>query len=238
IIENKEGGGGTAGQQEAANADNDGYTLLLGTNSLITNPMFSNVDYDIDDFTPIAQTVSDIFYLFIHESAEYDDIDSFIEYAKDNPSELTIATSCAETIGHLGAENFIEEAGIDVDLVPYDGGGEVSSSVAGNHDSAGVLSFSEADAQVQDGKVKPILTFNEEASEEYPDVPTSYEKNYEVTIDSWRGFFAPKDTNSEVIEKLEEAFKKANEEEEYKDSMENQGLNINYNDEEGLQKVI
>jgi tripartite-type tricarboxylate transporter receptor subunit TctC len=58
IVENRPGAGGMLSASAVARARNDGYTLLLTTNSThsAANGLFKNVPYDpIKDFTPVAR---------------------------------------------------------------------------------------------------------------------------------------------------------------------------------------
>ncbi|QBP42715.1 tripartite tricarboxylate transporter substrate binding protein [Paenisporosarcina antarctica] len=236
VTENRDGAGGTLGQEMVATAEPDGYTLGLITTSIVTNPIFNNVSYTHEDFIPIAQLVSDVGYLYIPGDAPYDDIESLIEYASNNG--VTIAVSGAQTSDNFAAREFAEAAGIQSTPIPYEGGSRAVASAAGGHDDATISSFSEAEGQVQSGNLKPILVFSEERSEQYPDVPTSYEKGIEVTEESWRGIGAPSGTDPEIIKYLQEAFKKGFDDEKYQEKMKNQGMDTMYRNTEEFQKVI
>ena len=238
VIENREGGGGTIGQQYVSTADPDGYTLLLATTSVVTSPIFNETAFTHEDFDPILQVVSDVSYLYINADAPYDDFESFIEYAKENPGEVTFATSGAQASDTIAAKELIEEAGIDATVIPYDGAAPGIASVAGGHDSAAMSSFGESEGQVQAGNIKPILVFSENKSTKYPDIPTSYEKGYEISDESWRGIVAPKGTDPEIIKYLQDAFKAGFDNPEFKEKMDNQGMDPIYKDSQGFKESI
>ncbi|GGC89026.1 C4-dicarboxylate ABC transporter substrate-binding protein [Thalassobacillus devorans] len=239
VVENREGGGGTAGQQAVASAEPDGYTLLLATNSVITNPIFSKTGYTHEDFVPIGQVVSDASYLYIPEGAPYDDYESFVSYAKENPGEVTIGTSGAQASDTFAAKDLIEAEGLDAQTVPYDGAARAVSSAAGGHDDAAMSSFSEAEGQVQEGNLKPVLVFSEESSDEYPDIPTTADIGYEgITDESWRGLVAPKDTDEEISNYLTDALEKAFNEEDFQEAMENQGMVTRFRNGEELKELM
>lgn len=239
VVENREGGSGTAGQQAVASAEPDGYTLLLATNSVITNPLFSKTGYTHESFDPIGQVVSDVSYLYISEEAPYDDYESFVKYAKENPGEVTIATSGAQASDNYAAEDLIEAEGLDASAVPYDGAARAVSSAAGGHDSAAMSSFSEAEGQVQEGNLKPVLVFSEDSSEQYPDIPTTADIGYkDITDESWRGLVAPKGTNEKIITYLTDTLEKAFNEENFQESMENQGMVTRFRNGEELKELM
>lgn len=239
VVENQEGGSGTAGQQAVASAEPNGYTLLLATNSVITNPLFSETNYTHESFAPIGQVVSDASLLYFPEDAPYDDYESFVEYAEDNPGEVTIATSGSQASDNFAAEDLIEEAGIEATTVPYDGAARAVSSAAGGHDSAAMSSFSEAEGQVQEGNLEPALVFSEDGSEEYPDLPTTADVGLEgITDESWRGLVAPEDTDPEIVEYLTGALEETYNEEEFQESMKNQGMTPRFRNQEELKELM
>ncbi|SFP31472.1 Tripartite-type tricarboxylate transporter, receptor component TctC [Salibacterium halotolerans] len=239
VVENQEGGSGTAGQQAVASAEPDGYTLLLATNSVITNPIFSETSYTHESYEPIGQVVSDVSYLYVPQDAPYDDYESFITYAENNPGEVTIATSGAQASDNFAAEDLIEEEGIDANTVPYDGAARAVSSAAGGHDAAAMSSFSEAEGQVQEGNLKPILVFSSDSSQDYPDLPTTADLGYEgITDESWRGLVAPEGTDSEIINFLTNNLEKAFNEEDFQQSMENQGMTTRFRNGEELTELM
>ncbi|UOQ91902.1 tripartite tricarboxylate transporter substrate binding protein [Halobacillus shinanisalinarum] len=239
VVENREGGGGTAGQQAVASAEPNGYTLLLATNSVITNPIFSKTGYTHEDFAPIGQVVSDASYLYIPEDAPYDDYESFVSYAKENPGEVTIGTSGAQASDTFAAKDLIEAEGLDAQTVPYDGAARAVSSAAGGHDDAAMSSFSETEGQVQEGNLKPVLIFSEDSSEEYPDIPTTADIGYEeITDESWRGLVAPEGTDEEILNYLTDALEKAFNEEDFQKAMENQGMVTRFRNGEELTELM
>lgn len=239
VVENREGGSGTAGQQAVASAEPNGYTLLLATNSVITNPMFSKTGYTHENFAPIGQVVSDVSYLYVSEDAPYDDYESFVNYAKENPGEVTIATSGAQASDNYAAGDLIEAEGLDAQTVPYDGAARAVSSAAGGHDSAAMSSFSEAEGQVQEGNLKPVLVFSENSSEQYPELPTTADIGYEdITDESWRGLVAPEGTNEEVISSLTDFLEQAFNEEDFQQAMENQGMVTRFRNGDELKELM
>jgi len=237
VIENRDGAGGTIGQNMVATAEPDGYTLGLITTSIVTNPIFNEVSYTHEDFEPILQLVSDVGYLYVPGDAPYDDFESFVEYAKENPG-VTIAVSGAQTSDNFAARELFAALGIEGSAIPYEGGARAVASTAGGHDDATISSFSEAEGQVQSGNLKPILVLSENKSKQYPDVPTSFEKGIEVSEESWRGIAVPKGTDPEIIKFLEDAFKNAFDKEEYQKTMANQGMDTLFRGNAEFKEVI
>ncbi|MDN4605873.1 tripartite tricarboxylate transporter substrate binding protein [Sporosarcina highlanderae] len=238
VIENRDGGGGSIGQTAGANAKPDGYTLTLITSSIVSNPIFNNVSYTHEDFVPIIMTVNDPFFLVVGKDAPYDDAESFLKYAKENPGKISVGVSGAQTVPAFTSKELAEVAGIDITTVPFDGEALAVAAVAGGHIDALIGNYSGFESQLKSGAMKAILLFDSEKSDLIPDVPTASEHGLDVVSGSWRGFAAPKGTDPEIIEFLQEKFKEIIEQEEYQEQMTNSGINITYKNAEEFKAII
>ncbi|WP_040982099.1 tripartite tricarboxylate transporter substrate binding protein [Oceanobacillus jeddahense] len=239
IVENQEGGSGSVGQSAGASADPDGYTLTLVTASIVSNPLFNDLPYTHESFEPVILINDDPQYLVINTDAPFDDMESFIAYAEENPGEVTIGVSGAQTTNAFASRELADELGLDIVTLPHDGTADSIVALQGNHIDAVVASYNEFQGQMQSGELTPILNFaGEERNPRTSDVPTALELGYDVDYSSWRGVAAPEGTDPEIIEYLHDSFKEAMETEEFKDSMENLGLDIDYASPEEFQKII
>lgn len=238
VIENRDGGGGSIGQTAGATAKPDGYTLTLITSSIVSNPIFNNVSYTHEDFVPIIMTVNDPFFLVVGKDAPYDDAESFLNYAKENPGKISVGVSGAQTVPAFTSKELAEVAGIDITTVPFDGEALAVAAVAGGHIDALIGNYSGFESQLKSGAMKAILLFDSEKSDLLPEVPTASERGLDIVSGSWRGFAAPKGTDPEIIEFLQEKFKEIIEQEEYQEQMTNSGINITYKNAEEFKAII
>lgn len=238
VIENRDGGGGSIGQTAGVTAKPDGYTLTLVTSSIVSNPIFNNVSYTHEDFVPIIMTVNDPFFLVVGKDAPYDDAESFLKYAKENPGEINVGVSGAQTVPAFTSKELAEVANIEITTVPFDGEALAVAAVAGGHIDALIGNYSGFESQLKSGAMKAILLFDTERSDLISDVPTASEHGLDVVSGSWRGFAAPKGTDPEVIEFLQDKFKEIIEQEEYQEQMTNSGINITYKNAEEFKAII
>lgn len=239
IVENLTGGSGSVGQTEGAQADPDGYTLTLVTASIVSNPLFNDLPYTHESFEPIILVNNDPQYLVINTDAPFDDIDSFIEYAKENPGEVKIGVSGTNTTNAFASQDLANELDLDIVVVPHDGTADSIVALQGNHIDAVVASYTEFQSQMQSGELKPILNFGgKDRNDNTPDVPTALELDINVDYSSWRGIAAPAGTDPEIIEYLHDSFKEAIETEEFQKTMENLGLDVDYLHYEDFQTLI
>ncbi len=238
VIENRDGGGGTIGQTAGASAKPDGYTLTLITASIVSNPIFNQVSYTHESFEPVIMTVNDPFYLVVSKDAPFDDAESFLEYAKENPGQISIGVSGSQTVPAFTAKEFEEKTGVELTTVPFDGEALAVAAAAGGHIQALIGNFSGIESQVKSGALKPILLFDVERSELAPDVPTAQEEGIDIISGSWRGIAVPAGTDPEIIEYLHQAFKQTTEKQEYQDQMTNSGIGITYRSPEEFKAII
>ncbi|OIJ13842.1 hypothetical protein BKP35_08685 [Anaerobacillus arseniciselenatis] len=238
VVENRDGGSGTIGQTAGANADPDGYTLTLITSSIVSNPLFNNVTYTHESFEPIIMTVNDPFYLVVNPDAPFDDIESFMKYAKENPGQITLGSSGTDTVPAFTLRELALEEDIDITMIPHDGEAYAVAAAAGGHIDGLVGNFSGFESQFNSGQLKPILIFDNERSELAPDVPTSEEAGIDIISGSWRGIAAPAGTDPEVVAYLHEKFKETTENEEYQNQMKNAGIDMSYRGPEDFKEII
>lgn len=239
IVENLTGGSGSIGQAAGANAKPDGYKLTLVTASIVSNPLFNDLPYSHESFEPVILINNDPQYLIVNTKSSYDNIDSFIEYAKENPGKVKIGVSGAQTTNAFASKDLSKSLDLDIVTVPHEGTADAVVALQGGHIDAVVASYTEFQGQLKSGELMPILNFaGEERSHHLPDTPTALELNIDVDYSSWRGIAAPKGTSPEVIQTLHDAFKEAIESEQFKDAMANLGFDIDYLNPEDFQQLI
>ncbi|MCF6410742.1 tripartite tricarboxylate transporter substrate binding protein [Pseudalkalibacillus salsuginis] len=212
-VVNQEGGAGVIAAQNAFNAPADGYTLVGDAAFPITTAAGTN-KHGLDDFVPIARFQSDTYGLWVNP-AKFDSIDDFIQAAKDNPGKITVGGTGSMGMDEITVFQLGQVAGVELSFVPMEGSGEMHSGVIGGHLDAMVDEFGPTKALYEDGSIKPLVVFAEERLEQFPDLPTTVEKGWDITDGNERGFYIKKGTDPEIIKILEGAMKKAYDSEEY-----------------------
>jgi tripartite-type tricarboxylate transporter receptor subunit TctC len=222
-VVNQEGGAGVIAAQNAFNAPADGYTLVGDAAFPITTAAGTN-KHGLDDFVPIARFQSDTYALWV-DPAKYDSIEDFVEAAKANPGKITVGGT-----GSMGMDEItvfqLGQAGLELSFVPMAGAGEMHASVIGGHLDAMVDEFGPTKALYEDDSIKPLVVFAENRLEQFPDLPTTVEKGWDLTDGNERGFYVKQGTDPEIIKILEDAMKKAYDSEEYKKHEEENYLHL------------
>lgn len=236
-VVNKEGGSGSVGMTEGANAKADGYTVTMVVAEISMVDHMGVSPLKPDDMKAVAMINQDSAALTVPADAPYDTLEEFIDYAKDNPGDLKVGNAGTGSIWHIAAEDLSNKADIDLTHVPFEGAAPAVTALVGGHVDAVTVSPAEVKSQFDAGKVKVLGIMSENRSEIVPDVPTFEEEGLDTaTVATWRGITVPKDTPDEIVSILEKAFIDAAEEDEFKKIMENNGLGLEVKGAEEFKK--
>lgn len=204
VIINNGSAGGMVGMEEISAAEPDGYTIGVFSNTDVANFVYGSDDceFTLEDFTYIAGLNSTGDILLLKKDSPFEDLDSLIAYAKENPGKLTIALP--STIQNLSLSLLNEALGIETTGVVYDGGNSAFADIVGGHVDAGILSAKFiSQAQEQDMTVLGLML--DERLGTYPDTPTFSEQGYEIANPAVRMLVGPKGLPQEIVKKIQDA---------------------------------
>jgi tripartite-type tricarboxylate transporter receptor subunit TctC len=208
VIENRPGAGSNIGAAIVARAAPDGYTLMIGTDALMTSNvhLYKDMSFDpVKDFAPVAMAGANIICLAVHESVPVKTMAELIAYAKANPGKLKYGTPGAASPHHLSGELLALKAGIDIVHVPYRGGGPAANDLIGGHIPMAFLSLSSAVPQLSSGKIRIVALVDKGRYAAMPEVPTIGETIAGFEMSSWLGVFAPAATPAPLLAKIGDA---------------------------------
>ena len=205
VIDNRGGAGGTIGVQAVVQAKPDGYTLLLHTNAIATEPVVKkNLPYDArKDLIPISMLISSPNVLIVNPSLPVMTVAELIAYAKANPGKVNVGSSGTGTLVHLAAEMFKAMAGIDIVHVPYRGGAQSQPALMANEVQMLIDPLPSSKAMAAGGRVRALAVTSSERTDMWPELPTVSESGlpgYTSTV--WFGLFAPAGTAAEIIAQI------------------------------------
>jgi tripartite-type tricarboxylate transporter receptor subunit TctC len=201
VVENHAGSNGNIAGDLVAKAPADGYTLLLGQDSLIAiNPhLYPKMPFDpLKDLSPVATLAANQFVFAVNPSLPVRTFREFIDYARRTTPPLPYASGGNGSQHHLSMEMLKQRAGIDLLHVPFKGGAPATlATVAG--DTAAMFAGTSNSAQIKAGKLRALAVTGTRRSAEYPELPTigEFYPGYEVTI--WLALFAPAGTPEPVL---------------------------------------
>ncbi|MGM8365566.1 tripartite tricarboxylate transporter substrate binding protein [Virgibacillus sp. W0181] len=217
VVTNLDGGSGKIGTMEVVESDPDGYTLLTHSVTATVSGYYSGLYENKiwEEMEPVAAVASQSGGIVVRADSKWETIDDLVDYAKDNPGELSIGLPGIGGGAHVISAVFADAADIEVNYVPYDGSSESRAALAGNHIDIMAGFVSEFYDFIQEGDFRMLATTGSERSPMLEDVPTFKEMDIEFVLNHRNGIFAPKGTPKEVIDVLNEKIKEVTEDEEY-----------------------
>ena len=208
FVENRPGAGNTIGSRQAATADPDGYTLMVSAASgLIMSPLiYKTAGYDAASFAPIALIAETPQLLVVNPQVPFKSVAELVAYAKANPGKLNYSTGGAGTLPHLAAELFKRQTGTEIMHVPYKGGGPALMGVVAGEVQMTLDPVATSLQLIKDGRLRALAIAGPKRSPELPDVPTLIEAGYpNLTVGAWTALLAPRDTQPDIVVKLNAA---------------------------------
>ncbi|MDN3987628.1 Bug family tripartite tricarboxylate transporter substrate binding protein [Zwartia vadi] len=210
IVENRGGGNTVVGTELVTKAAPDGYTLLLVSPTISTNPtLLPNLPYKTPDaFAPVGQVITYAMGLAVSSNLPINNIAELVAFAKKNPGKLTTATSGEGSATDLAAELFMSATGTQITKIPYKGAGQGVLDVASGHVDMLFTGMSQLKPHLDSQRIKLIATSGAERLKSAPDTPTIAEQGYpgfQAVV--WWGVLAPAGTPKEIVAKINDALR-------------------------------
>ena len=208
VVENKPGASGQIAASYVAKANADGYTLMLDASSYSVNPsLFPKLPYDPNkDFKTLAVLAQYPNVLLVNPSFPAKSVKDLVAMAKAKPNSISYASSGNGSAQHLAGALFEVKAGVEMQHVPYKGGGPALNDVIGGQVPVFFGSVASTKQYVDSGKLNALAITGKKRASSMPGVPTMAEAGvpgYEVY--EWNGIFAPAATPAAILIKLSDA---------------------------------
>jgi tripartite-type tricarboxylate transporter receptor subunit TctC len=213
IIENRPGASSMLGMQACANAKPDGYTVCIAVaDSLSYNPqLFASLPYDPDkSFAPVMRLALTNNLLVANARAPFNNYKDMVAYAKAAPGKLNWGTWGPATLPDLYLRWVSSQAGVNIQAIPYKGGAaQANPAVYSGEVDITYMGFGTAAPQIAAGAIKPLVAVGAKRSEFMPDLPCLGEEGGDPGLQGYFGLFAPAETPSSIVQRLNAEFAKA-----------------------------
>ncbi len=207
VVENKPGSGGNLVGEVVAKSPPDGYTLLLGPDSLfVINPhLYASMPFDpLRDFTPVASLVSNDYAFVVRSTLPVKTLTDFVALAKRSDPPLFYASFGNGTQSHLGVELLKQIAQFKLNHVPYRGGAQAGIAVVSGEASL-TLGGGGVYPMIRSGQLRPLAVASRDRIDELPGVPSVSELYPSYELASWQGLFVATGTPQPIIGRLRAA---------------------------------
>jgi tripartite-type tricarboxylate transporter receptor subunit TctC len=210
LVENRTGASGNIATEMVVKAPADGHTLLLVASSAAINAsLFEKLNFNfIRDIAPVGGISRAPLVMLVNPSIPAHTVPEFIAYATSSPGKLNFASPGAGSVPHIAGELFRTMAGLDIQHVPYRGGGPALTDLL-----AGQVQMMFSNSPILDhiraGRLRALAVTTTTPSNVLPDLPTVSASLPGFEASNWQGIGAPRNTPAEIIDVLNRAINAA-----------------------------
>jgi tripartite-type tricarboxylate transporter receptor subunit TctC len=205
VVQNQPGASGNIGADAVAKSTPDGYTVLMGANTmLMASQMYKSVSFDpIKDFAPVSMAAYGSLMLVAHPKTGIKSLPELVKQAQARPGAISFGSPGVGTPHHMAMELFKLESNTFMLHVPYRGSAGYTQDLLGGELNVGFLPVHIAQGFVKNGRLNALAVGSPKRHPVAPDVPTFDEVGVKrVDVDLWYAFFVPSKTPGAVVSRL------------------------------------
>ena len=206
FVENIAGAAGNLGMGQVAKAPGDGYTILVPSSSIVVNPnLYAKPPFDIDkDFIPVTKIGASPNSWVVNASFAPKNLKELIELIRKEPGKHSVASPGTGTTPSLSIEMFKLGLKLDFNIVPFAGGGPLTTSLLGGHTPIVCSALGNYANLIKEGKLRALAVTTKKRSTVFPDVPTL--EDFGIMgqeAETMTGVFVPAGTPRAIVDLLQ-----------------------------------
>lgn len=204
VVENRPGGDGLIGTDMVVHSPADGYTLVLVVAGHVINPGLKKMPFDVNkDLAPVTLVATSPWVIVTARNLPVTTVKGLVDMARAQPGKLSFGSS--EPSSRLAGEQFKLQSKLDLTNVPYKGGAQIMTDIAGGHLEVGFTSVLTALQYYKSDRLHVLAVASKTRSPSMPDIPTVTESGlpgYETS--AWYGMYAPANTPRDILLKIQQ----------------------------------
>jgi tripartite-type tricarboxylate transporter receptor subunit TctC len=233
IVSYKPGAGQGVAADFIKNSPPDGYNLLCTELEALAVKLIAEsgkLSFRYEDFELIGAGPYFTALLATNVESPWKTVEDLIAGAQKSPGKVSLGNTGFGMGNHLRALLLCTKSGINLNHIPYNGGGPLITALLGKHVDVGISNVTSLGPHVKEGGgLRGLLVFHRDRSSEVPHIPTSSEKGIGPTEVAYLGLLAPKGLPEKVRSALVEAFRQSLEDPETSSALKKLGgLKVNY----------
>jgi tripartite-type tricarboxylate transporter receptor subunit TctC len=226
VIENRPGAGTIVATAAVAKSAPDGYTLLVGTNSLLINPaMGQKLPYDTQkELAAVSMIATQPVALVANKSFPADSTPQLVDLARKSAAPLNFTSPGPRGVGHLAGEMLKQRAGIPMTHVNYNGSAPALTDVIAGRVPLMFDIWHSAKRYVDSGELKLIAGAGATRLADAPDVATIAETYPGFDVIAFNALVAPAGVSTALLDRLAADIRAVVNSEEFADKVRHLGI--------------
>jgi tripartite-type tricarboxylate transporter receptor subunit TctC len=173
IPDNRPGAGGIVGMEAAANAPADGYTVVMGSFSVLwVAPYLAGKPSMIPLFAPISLLATVPMVIVAKVGGRFADMKAVLAEARAKPGTVSIGHAGNGTTNHIGILRLQMNEKVQFNIIPYKGSGPGLSDLMADQIDLYTDQLTTSLPQIRAGKLKALLVLSPDRIAQLPDVPS------------------------------------------------------------------
>lgn len=206
VVANAPGASGNIGADQVAKSNPDGYTVLMGANTmLMASQLYKNVPFDpVKDFAPVSMAAWGTLMLVANPKTGIKTLQDLLAQLRARPGSVSYGSPGVGTPHHMAMELFKVQTQTFILHVPYRGTAGYTTDLLAGEVGVGFLPVHIAQGFVTSGRLNALAVGSPKRHPVSPAVATFEELGAKgVDVDLWYAFFLPGKTPAPVQQRLQ-----------------------------------